>query len=102
MFSAPFIVAAALAVQASAQTPPPANIPAATPPTAAAQQPEPVRARRICETRAPTGRRLEQRICYTPEQHAALVEAKRREAEEIVGARSIQNDRGIVGIPFPN
>jgi len=66
------------------------------------QQQTPNRAGRICERRAPTGSRLDRRICYTPEQYAALFEAKRKEAEEIQGRGNIQNDRGIVGISDPN
>ncbi|WP_428153093.1 hypothetical protein [Brevundimonas sp.] len=101
MLSTPLIFASALAFQASAQTPPVTTAP--SPQTGATQQqPAPPRARRICEQRAPTGRRLEQRICYTPEQYAALVEAKRKEAQELQGGNNVQNDRGIVGIPNPN
>lgn len=100
MLSTPFIFAATLAFQASAQTPPVAATP--PPQTGATQQQPAPRARRICEQRAPTGRRLEQRICYTPEQYAALVEAKRKEARELQGGNNVQNDRGIVGIPNPN
>lgn len=97
MFSTPLIFAAALVFQASAQTPP-----VATPPSpqvgAAEQQPTPTRARRVCERRALTGRRLEQTICYTPEQYAALVLAKRKELEEIQSRNNVQYDRTIVGI----
>ncbi|WP_426018943.1 hypothetical protein [Brevundimonas sp. DWR2-3-1b1] len=45
-----------------------------------------------------TGRRLEQTICYTPEQYAALVQAKRKELEDIQSRNNVQYDRGIVGI----
>lgn len=97
MFATPFIFSTMLAMQATAQTPPTTPAPtaqvAATPPQAA--QPRP---RRICESRAPTGRRLEQRICYTPEQYTALTEAKRRELEEIQSRNNVQYDRTIVGI----
>ncbi|WP_291537459.1 hypothetical protein [Brevundimonas sp.] len=80
--------------------------PATSAPAAVAAQPEPPaqtapqRPRRICETRALTGRRLEQRICYTPEQYAEMVAIKRREAEEMV-ARGINQDdaRAAGGIP---
>ena len=65
---------------------------------AAEQQPAPTRARRVCERRALTGRRLEQTICYTPEQYAELVQAKRKELEEIQGRNNVQYDRTIVGI----
>lgn len=106
MLFAPAIIASAFALQVAAQTPAAPGVEASAPVSpqsaGALQRAEPQRPRRICETRAPTGRRLQQRICYTPEEHAALIEAKRREAEEIVGSRSIQNDRGIVGIPVPN
>ncbi|TFW11158.1 hypothetical protein EGY25_15960 [Brevundimonas intermedia] len=67
--------------------------PQAAPPTQAAPQ----RPRRICESRAPTGRRLEQRVCYTPEQYAAMVEAKRKEAEELQAGGNIQNDAKAAG-----
>jgi hypothetical protein len=60
-------------------------------------QAAPERPRRICESRAPTGRRLEQRICYTPEQYAAMIEAKRKEAEEIQARGNIQNDAKAAG-----
>ena len=65
--------------------------PAAAQPSPTAQA-APQRPRRICETRAPTGRRLQQRICYTPEQYDAMVAAKRKEAEEITAGGNIQND----------
>ena len=101
MFATPLIFSAMLAMQAAAQTPPTTPAPtaqvaaqvAATAPQTA--QPRP---RRICESRAPTGRRLEQRICYTPEQYTALTEAKRRELEEIQSRNNVQYDRTIVGI----
>lgn len=96
MLSIPLIFAAALAFQASAQTPP-VTTPTA-PQASASEQPAPTRARRVCERRALTGRRLEQTICYTPEQYAALVEAKRKELEEIQSRNNVQYDRTIVGI----
>ena len=96
MFSTPIIFAAALAFQASAQTPPVVTAP--SPQAGAAEQPPPTRARRVCERRALTGRRLEQTICYTPEQYAALVQAKRKELEEIQSRNNVQYDRTIVGI----
>lgn len=84
-------------------TPPPAplapstsagqeNADASPPSTTAAQRP-----RRVCERRAPTGRRLEQRVCYTEEEMAAMISAKRREAEEMVARTNIQNDRTVLG-----
>lgn len=68
-------------------------------PTNLTPQATPQRPRLICETRALTGRRLESRICYTPEQLAALKEAKRKEAEEIVARGIIQNDALAAGGP---
>lgn len=79
-----------------AQDQPAASAPATAQP-APATQAAPQRPRRICESRAPTGRRLEQRVCYTPEQYAAIAEAKRREAEEMVGRGIIQDDRRAEG-----
>lgn len=70
------------------------TIPAAVSPQGRQQRPQ-----LVCETRALTGRRLERRICYTPEQLAALKEAKRKEAEEIVGRGLIQNDILAAGGP---
>ena len=96
MFSTPLIFVAALAFQASAQTPPVTTPP--SPQAGAAEQPAPARARRVCERRALTGRRLEQTICYTPEQYAALVQAKRKELEDIQSRNNVQYDRTIVGI----
>lgn len=96
MFSTPIIFAVALALQASGQTPPVTTPP--PPQAGAAEQPAPARARRICERRALTGRRLEQTICYTPEQYAALVQAKRKELEDIQSRNNVQYDRTIVGI----
>jgi len=66
--------------------------------TAAAPAAAPQRPRRICESRAPTGSRLERRICYTPEQYAALMAAKRKEAEELANGANIQHDSAIPGI----
>lgn len=74
------------------QQAPAPSAPAAVAQTAPAPDTAPRRPPRICENRAPTGRRLEQRICYTPEQYAAMVAAKRKEAEEITASGNIQND----------
>lgn len=103
MFSTMLIFAAALLSQPAAQTPPvgaAGQAPVQSEPQAAPERPQ--RAGRICERRAVTGRRLEQRVCYTPEQHAAMVEAKRREAEEIVGQANTQINSEIRGIIDPN
>lgn len=97
MFATPLIFSAMLATQAAAQTPPTTPAPTAQVAATAPQTAQP-RPRRICESRAPTGRRLEQRICYTPEQYTALTEAKRRELEEIQTRNNVQYDRTIVGI----
>lgn len=97
MFATSLAFASALALQASAQSPPAATAPS---PQVAEDQAAPIpRARRVCERRALTGRRLEQTICYTPEQYAALVEAKRKELREIQSRDAVQYDRSIVGIP---
>lgn len=77
------------------QTPPPSGPTTVQP--APTTQAAPERPRRICESRAPTGRRLEQRVCYTPEQYTAMVEAKRREAEELQARGNIQNDAKAAG-----
>ena len=80
-----------------AQDQPTASAPATAQPAPTAQA-APQRPRRICETRAPTGRRLQQRICYTPEQHAALVAAKRKEAEDVVaGGNTLDEESKILG-----
>ncbi|WP_156363194.1 hypothetical protein [Brevundimonas sp. Leaf168] len=98
MFATSLAFVSALALQASAQTPPATTAP--SPQVAAADQAAAApRARRVCERRALTGRRLEQTICYTPEQYAALVEAKRKELREIQSRDAVQYDRSIVGIP---
>jgi hypothetical protein len=80
---------------ATQQAPAPSAL--ASPQVAPPAQTAPQQPQRICETRALTGRRLEQRICYTPEQYAAMVEAKRREAEELVARGHIQNDAKAAG-----
>ncbi|WP_313445336.1 hypothetical protein [Brevundimonas sp.] len=98
MFATSLAFASTLALQALAQTPPATTAP--SPQVAAEDQAAPPpRARRVCERRALTGRRLEQTICYTPEQYAALVEAKRKEIREIQSRDAVQYDRSIVGIP---
>lgn len=98
MFSTSMAFAAALTLQTAVQTPPATTEPS---PQVAAEDrtATPPRARRVCERRALTGRRLEQTICYTPEQYAALVEAKRKELREIQSRDAVQYDRSIVGIP---
>ena len=79
------------------QDQPAPRAPVATP-SAPTPQPAPQRQRQICETRALTGRRLEQRICYTPEQHARLVAAKRREADEVLaGGSTLDEESRILG-----
>ncbi|MEA3473962.1 MAG: hypothetical protein ACJAVC_000978 [Brevundimonas sp.] len=98
MFPVSLLFAATLAAQASGQTSPAGEV--ATPQTGpVAQTTAQERPRRVCERRALTGRRLEQTICYTPEQYAALVEAKRKELREIQSRDAVQYDRSIVGIP---
>jgi hypothetical protein len=42
---------------------------------------------------------LVRRICYTPEELAALIKAKRTEGEELTGGGNIQNDRTAAGGP---
>lgn len=86
------IVAGLLELQSAAApqaTPPSTNAPATQ------STPQPVR--RICENRAPTGSRLERRICYTPEQLATMIREKRKEAEELTGGGNLQNDRAVLG-----
>nr|WP_314437177.1 hypothetical protein [uncultured Brevundimonas sp.] len=65
-------------------------------PTAAPQ-----RRQMVCETRALTGRRIERRVCYTPEQYAEMIEVKRKQAEEIVASGHVQNDIDALGGPGP-
>jgi|GEM_PF-1794444 len=74
--------------------PPPAPAPAQPTSSAAPQAPQTTSARlqRICEQRAPTGRRLEQRVCYSPERYAEIMAAKRKEAEELTTGGNVQND----------
>ncbi len=77
----------------SAPTPATIQAPAA----ASAPQAPAARPRRICEQRALTGRRIEQRVCYTPEQYAEMVAIHRKQAEEIVSRGIIQDDRRAEG-----
>lgn len=107
MFISLVIVSAFLAAQDAptatnplGQVTPPLTSPQATaditPPNRAAA-PTPERKQMVCENRALTGRRLQQRICYTPEQYAEMIAIKRKQAEEMVAGSHVQDDRAALG-----
>ncbi|WP_292230067.1 hypothetical protein [Brevundimonas sp.] len=82
------------------QSPPSTVLPQTTtdlPAQSSAPAAAPQRRQMVCENRALTGRRLERRICYTPEQYAEMIAVKRKQAEEMVAGTHVQDDRAVLG-----